>query len=75
VYRPPYEEYVANIPDGSCFAAQLYDIVVIRKCRPTLNRELKEKQYVPVRIRYFVFFLLKYPKEFILSRLSMNYVH
>lgn len=48
VYRPPYEEYVANIPDGSCFAAQLYDIVVIRKCRPTLNRELKEKQYVPI---------------------------
>ncbi len=68
MYRPPYEEYVANIPDGSCFAAQLYDIVVIRKCRPTLNRELKEKQYVPVRIRCFFFltiqknlFYLDYP--------------
>ena len=58
MYRPPYDEYVANISDGSCFAAQLYDIVVIRKCRPILNRELKDKQHAPVRTDSFFFNIL-----------------
>jgi len=42
MYRPPYEEYIA---DGSSFAAQLYDTIVVRKLRPTLIRDLKDKQH------------------------------
>jgi serine/threonine protein kinase len=68
VYRPPYEEYVTNISDESFFAAQLYDIVVIRKCRPTLIRELKEKEYASVCIRF-----LNISKEF-LYFLCIDYI-
>jgi len=56
VYQSPYEEYITNNSDGSSFAAQLYDIVVVRKCRPTLNRELKDKEHALVsNIRFLIF--------------------
>jgi len=53
VYRPPYEEYIPNISDTSSFAAQLYEIVVVRKCRPTLIRELKDKEHTLVDVSCF----------------------
>jgi len=52
VYRPPYEEYIT---DGSSFAVQLYDTVVVRKCRPTLIRELADKQHTLVDVSCFSF--------------------
>ena len=36
-YRPPYDEYLTNL---SSFATQLYDIVVIRRLRPSLPHTL-----------------------------------
>ncbi len=73
MYRPPYEEYIT---DGSSFAAQLYEIVVVRKCRPTLIRELNDKQHTLVDVSLFFFFFLSFEHNLlILSRLFMNYVY
>ncbi|CAF0794595.1 unnamed protein product [Rotaria sordida] len=45
VYRPPYEEYRTNNSDGSSFATEIYDIVVVRRLRPTLIRQIKDNQH------------------------------
>ena len=44
VYRSPYDEYMTPIYDGSSFAAQIYNIVVVRQLRPTLVQRLKDKE-------------------------------
>ncbi len=55
VYRPPYEEYIKNTSEENGFAAQLYEIVVVQKCRPTLIRELRDQQHAPVRTCHFLY--------------------
>ncbi len=72
MYRPPYEEYITNNSDGSLFAAQLYDAVVVRKYRPTLIREFKDQQHALVGIHFF-FCNIEF-RRFFLSRLFMNSV-
>ncbi|CAF0732483.1 unnamed protein product [Adineta steineri] len=48
VYQAPYEEYITNNPGGSSFAAQIYDIVIVRRLRPTLIRQVKDKQHAMI---------------------------
>lgn len=48
-YRPPYDEYLPHISDGSYFASQLYDIVVVQQCRPSFQQELKNQAHAQVR--------------------------
>jgi hypothetical protein len=71
VYQPPYEEYIINSSDESSFTTQIYNIVVARRLRPTLIRELKDKQHTLVGILFF-----SHTRNClsVLCRLSMNYV-
>ncbi|CAF4290956.1 unnamed protein product, partial [Adineta steineri] len=48
VYQAPYEEYITNNPGGPSFAAQIYDIVIVRRLRPTLIRQVKDKQHAMI---------------------------
>ncbi|CAF2996323.1 unnamed protein product [Rotaria sp. Silwood2] len=45
VYRPPYEEYRTNSSNRSSFATEIYDIVVVRRLRPTLVRQIQDNQH------------------------------
>ncbi|CAF3846679.1 unnamed protein product [Rotaria sp. Silwood1] len=45
VYHLPYEEYRTNSSNGSSFASEIYDIVVVRRLRPTLVRQIKDNQH------------------------------
>lgn len=37
-YQSPYDEYLVNNSEQSTLTSQLYDIVVVRRCRPSLCR-------------------------------------
>ena len=50
MYRLPYEEYRTDNSDGASFATEIYDIVAVRRLRPTLFQQLKNNQYSTVGI-------------------------
>ena len=50
----PYDEYLINGSDEPSFASQIYDIVIVRRLRPTLIRQLKDKEQALVCISLFL---------------------
>ena len=59
IYRPPYDEHLLNVQDRAAFSLQLYDIVVTRRLRPTLNRPLTNLHDAKVKRIFFVSFSSK----------------